>query len=109
MDMILEIGFAVFLLIGGFFTLVGSIGLARLPDFFMRLHGTTKGTTLGVAGILLASAIWFSSTGAAVSVHEVLITIFLVLTSPVSAHMLSKAALHLRLPVSERTRNKPEV
>ena len=53
----LEIITSVFLLIGAFFTLVGSIGLIRLPDFFMRLHAPTKASTLGVGGVLLASMV----------------------------------------------------
>ncbi|HES76979.1 MAG TPA: Na+/H+ antiporter subunit G, partial [bacterium] len=56
----LEILLAILVLIGGFFTLVGSLGLLRLPDFYMRLHGPTKATTLGVGAILIASAIYFS-------------------------------------------------
>ncbi len=51
---------ALFLVLGGVFTLIGSIGLARLPDTFMRLHGPAKATTLGVGGTLVASAISFS-------------------------------------------------
>ncbi len=56
----LEYLLAALILIGAFFTLVGSIGLFKLPDFFMRLHGPTKATTLGVGAILLASALYFS-------------------------------------------------
>ncbi|MDO9023294.1 monovalent cation/H(+) antiporter subunit G, partial [Zwartia sp.] len=51
----LEIITSVLLLVGAFFILVGAIGLARLPDFFMRLHAPTKASTLGVGGVLLAS------------------------------------------------------
>ena len=47
---------ALFLLLGSVFALVGAIGLYRLPDFFMRLHGPTKATTLGVGGMVIASA-----------------------------------------------------
>jgi hypothetical protein len=52
-----DIAVSVLLLVGSFFTLVGAIGLARLPDFFMRLHGPTKATTLGVGGVLLAAIV----------------------------------------------------
>ena len=51
---------AILILIGAFFTLVGSIGLYKLSDFYMRLHGPTKASTLGVGAILIASAIHFS-------------------------------------------------
>ena len=52
---------ALFLLLGSLFALVGAIGLYRLPDFFMRLHGPTKSTTLGVGGMVIASLIAPSS------------------------------------------------
>jgi multicomponent K+:H+ antiporter subunit G len=83
---------------GAVFTLIGALGLARLPDFYTRLHGPTKATTLGVGSLLLGSALWFSTRGQGLSLHEVLITLFLFITAPVSAHLLAKAALHLRLP-----------
>lgn len=86
---------ALLLLVGSFFTLVGAIGLVRLPDFFMRLHAPTKATTLGVGGMLLASIAHSVTHG--VSLHELLITLFLFVTAPVSAGLLAKAALRLRL------------
>jgi multicomponent K+:H+ antiporter subunit G len=61
------------------------------------LHGPTKATTLGVGSLLIASAIHFSTRGDGLSLHEVLVTLFLFITAPVSAHLLSKAALHLRV------------
>jgi multicomponent K+:H+ antiporter subunit G len=83
------------ILVGASFTLLGSIGLARLPDFFMRVHGPTKTTTLGVGAMVMASAIYFTVTGDGVSLHEVVATVFLFITAPVSAHLLTKAALHI--------------
>lgn len=94
--MLVEAVVSFFLIVGAFFALVGSLGLARLPDFLTRLHGPTKATTLGVGGILVASAIHFSVGIEGVSVHELLITLFLFMTAPVSAHLLAKAARHLR-------------
>lgn len=96
--MFAEIVVSLFILVGGFFTLVGSIGLVRLQDALSRLHGPTKATTLGVGGVLLASLIFFGTRGEGISLHELLITIFLFITAPVSAHLLAKAALHLELP-----------
>lgn len=84
-----------FLISGASFALIGSIGLARLPDFFSRLHGPTKATTLGVGGTLIASMLYFSTRGDSISLHELLITLFLFITAPVSAYMLSKTAVHL--------------
>lgn len=85
------------ILTGALFTLIGSLGLARLRDFYTRLHGPTKATTLGVGSLLIASALYFSTRGEGLSLHEVLVTLFLFITAPVSAHLLAKAALHLRL------------
>lgn len=90
----MEIVIAILILVGAFFTLVGSIGLVKLPDFFMRLHGPTKATTLGVGSILVASTLYYWSFENTVSLHEILITLFLFITAPVSAHLMAKAALH---------------
>jgi multicomponent K+:H+ antiporter subunit G len=106
MSAITEIVVMVLLVLGGFFLLVGSIGLARLPDFFTRLHAPTKATTMGIGCILIASMILFGATQQIFSVHELMITIFLFITAPITAHMLSKAALHQRLTVFEKTRNQ---
>lgn len=84
------------ILVGAAFALLGSIGLARLPDFFTRLHGPTKATTLGVGAMVLASAVFFSATEPGLSLHEIAVLVFLFITAPVSAHVLAKAALHLR-------------
>lgn len=97
MNDVVEIIVSISLIVGASFALVGSIGLFRLPDFFSRLHGPTKATTLGVGSMLVASAVYTTATGEGVSVHELLILGFLFMTAPVSAHMLAKAALHLDL------------
>ena len=91
-----EIIVSVFLVAGAGFALIGSIGLVKLPDFYSRLHGPTKSTTLGVGGMLIASAVHFS-TGPGTSLHEILVTMFLFMTAPVSAHLLCKAAIHLHV------------
>ena len=92
----LETLLSVLILVGAAFTFVGSLGLARLRDFYTRLHGPTKATTLGVGCLLIASSIHFSVDGD-LSLHEVLVTLFLFMTAPVSAHLLGKAALHIRV------------
>ncbi len=95
----------VLLLIGSGFLLVGSIGLSRLPDFFMRLHAPTKASTLGIGGVLIASGLYFSLKTGRLSIHELVITLFLFITAPLTAHMMSKAALHLQRNPVERTQN----
>lgn len=88
----LELVVSVFLLVGSFFALMGSVGLFRFRDFFMRLHGPAKATTLGVGGVLVASMLYFSFTTGSLRLHELLVTLFLVISAPVSAYMLSIAA-----------------
>lgn len=92
--MIADIVVAALIVIGSGFALVGSIGLVRLGDVYSRLHGPTKATTLGLGAMLLASVVYFSRDGG-LSLHEALVTLFLFLTAPVSAHMIARAALHL--------------
>ena len=82
---------------GAIFTFIGSLGLYRFRDFYTRLHGPTKATTLGVGCLLIASAVFFTANGDGLSLHEILISLFLFITAPVSAHLLAKAALHRRL------------
>jgi len=107
MNDVIEAIVCVLLLTGSLFTLIGAIGLARLPDFFMRLHGPTKSTTLGVGGVVLASVVHFTSLRALTSLHEILIPAFLFLTAPISAHMLSKAGIQQRVSLSAATRGSP--
>lgn len=88
---LVEVFVAGLIVIGSFFLLVGSLGLARLPDMMRRLHGPTKATTLGVGAMLIASMIYFLAFAGDPSVHELMITLFLFLTAPVTAKMISKA------------------
>ncbi len=94
--MIIETIISVAIIFGASLALIGSIGLVRLGDLYSRLHGPTKATTLGMGSLLVASTLHFSRAGQ-LSLHEVLVTIFLFLTAPASAHMVAKAALHLRV------------
>ncbi|MDP5334526.1 MAG: Na+/H+ antiporter subunit G [Paracoccaceae bacterium] len=89
-----EIVLAVFLVIAGIFGLVGSFGLIKLPDPMTRLHAPTKATTLGVGGVLIASMLYFFFAKGHLSFHELMITLFLFLTAPITAHFLAKANLH---------------
>ena len=84
------------ILVASFFLLVGALGLVRFPDFYMRLHAPTKASTLGVGGVLIASMLVTFSQGRP-SIAELLITLFVFVTAPVSANLLAQAALHLKL------------
>lgn len=83
----------VFLLIGAFFTLVGSVGLVKLPDAMTRLHAPTKVGTMGIGALLLAS-MTYSYTFGDGSLREVLIMAFLFVTAPISANFMSKVNIH---------------
>lgn len=106
MPLYLEIIICVSLLIGAVFLLIGSYGLVRLPDIYMRLHSPTKASTLGITGVLVASMIFQSHMKGSFSVQELLITLFLLITAPVAANMIAKTALHYRTKPLERTRNQ---
>ena len=89
-----DLALSALLVIGAAFALIGSWGLARLSNFYLRIHGPTKTVTLGVGCVLIASTLWFALQGV-LSLHELLITLFLFMTAPVSAHLMIKAALAL--------------
>jgi multicomponent K+:H+ antiporter subunit G len=86
---------ALFLVAGGIFGLVGSIGLMKLPTPMARLHAPTKATTLGVGGVLIASMLTALFERGILSMHELLITLFLFITAPITAHFIAKVHLHL--------------
>jgi len=103
----IELVIALFILFGAIVALLGSIGLAKLPDFYMRLHGPTKASTLGVGCTLIGSMLYFSFLIDGISIQEAIITLFLFVTAPASAHMMAKAALHRRINCVKKTRNTP--
>lgn len=91
MNLFAEIAVSAFLVISGVFGLVGSWGLVRLKSTMQRLHAPTKATTLGVGGALVASMLYFALAKGSVSFHELLITLFLFLSAPVTANFVAKA------------------
>mgnify|MGYP000076407281 CR=1 FL=1 len=94
MEMAFEIGVSALLVIGGLLGLIGSYGLVKLPDLMTRLHAPTKTTTLGVGTVLIASMLWFWVRHGHATFHELLISIFLFLTAPLTANFIAKAHLH---------------
>jgi multicomponent K+:H+ antiporter subunit G len=88
---------ASFLLISGsLVTLIGSVGLLRLPNLFARIHAPTLGNTLGLGCVLLASILVASIQAERLVFQEVLITLFVVATSPVTATLLMRAGMYRR-------------
>jgi multicomponent K+:H+ antiporter subunit G len=82
------------LVTGGLVTLIGALGLWRLPDFYARMHGPSMGTTIGTTAVLFASLLVSSATSGRPVVHELLITMLVLMSAPVSSMMLLQAALH---------------
>ncbi|GAA6179647.1 MULTISPECIES: Na+/H+ antiporter subunit G [unclassified Shimia] len=92
-----EIIISFFLVLAGFFGLVGSVGMIKLERTMQRLHAPTKATSLGVGGVLIASMLYFSLEKGHLSFHELLITLFLLLTAPVSAHFIAKTYIQAKM------------
>jgi len=88
----IAVGF--FVLLGASITLIGALGLLRLRNFYERIHPPTLGSTLGTGCILIASMICFSTLHSRPMVHEVLIAIFVTLTTPITLMLLARAALY---------------
>lgn len=88
---------------GSLFVFMGSVALVKLPDFYTRLHGPTKATTLGLGALVLASMVYFNFIKGELSLQQLLIALFLLITAPITAHMLIKAALHLKLEGTKQT------
>ncbi len=85
---------AFFLLVGASLSLIGAIGFIRLPSFYERLHAPTLSTSWGVGGVMFASILYFTLSGSRLVAHEILIGIFVTLTTPVTFMLLARAALH---------------
>lgn len=84
---------AIFVVLGGFFTILAGVGILRLRDVFLRMHAATKVGTLGSGLILIGVCVHFGDP--AVVLRSILIFLFLMLTSPIGAHMIGRAALRI--------------
>lgn len=85
---------ALLLLLGSGLALTGAVGLVTLKDFYERLHAPTIGTSYGMICVLLASMLIFSVLQSRPVLHEVLIGIFIIVTTPVTLMLVGRAALH---------------
>jgi multicomponent Na+:H+ antiporter subunit G len=94
-EIILDILVILFLLGGAFIVFTASVGVLRFPDIYTRLHAASKGSTLGVAGILIGAFIFHYMEYGIVSGRLILGVLFIMLTAPVASHLISRAA-HLR-------------
>jgi multicomponent Na+:H+ antiporter subunit G len=84
-------------LIGGFFALVAGLGLLRLPDVLIRMHASTKAGTLASGLILAAVALHFGEVS--ITAKVIVAVLFLLLTAPIAAHMIGRAAIRVGVPL----------
>lgn len=99
MDSSLEIIGAILVLLGSVFIFLGALGLVRMPDLFNRIQAGTKASTLGtflsLIGLLLITPEWWGKL--------ILLMIFILITNPVSSHVLARAAHHIGIPLADKT------
>ena len=89
------------LILGGAIILIGALGLMRLPSFYQRIHGPAITVTLGAGCLLLASMLYFTVLQSRLVVHEIIISLFLLLTAPVVAMLIMRAAVYRDLRLSK--------
>lgn len=85
---------ALLLILGASIILIGSLGLLRLRTFYQRIHGPAITITLGAGCVLAASMVYFTVSQSRLVIHEVIITAFLMMTAPVVAMMIMRAAVY---------------
>lgn len=99
MDTTLEIIGAILVLLGAIFIFLGALGLVRMPDLFNRIQAGTKASTLGtllsLIGLLIITPEWWGKL--------ILLMIFILITNPVSSHVLARAAHYIGVPLADKT------
>ena len=85
---------ALLLIVGGGIILIGAFGLMRLPSFYQRIHGPAITVTLGAGCVLLASMIYFTVLESRPVIHELVISAFVLMTAPVVARLIMRAAVY---------------
>jgi multicomponent Na+:H+ antiporter subunit G len=99
---VIEIIVCILLLIGGFLTLLSSIGILRLPDVYGRAHAAGKSSTLGVMSIMFATFIYFAGEGI-LNPKILLAILFVFITAPVSSLVISRSAYRIGVPLSKNS------
>ncbi len=97
----IELASAAVIIIGVLFILISAIGVVRLPDFYIRVSAITKAATLGVACIMLGVAIYFNDVDVALKASAIFV--FLLITSPIAAHIIGRAAYEDGVPLWKKT------
>jgi multicomponent Na+:H+ antiporter subunit G len=89
------------MLVGAIFIFVAGLGVLRLPDLFMRMHANTKSATMGVGFIMLGAAVYFDDI--TVTTRALAVVVFLLVTAPISSHLLARAAYFSGIPLWDKT------
>lgn len=93
---------ALLLIVGGAVILIGALGLLRLPSFYQRIHGPAITVTLGAGCLLLASMLYFTVLQSRLVIHELIIAAFILMTAPVVAMLIMRAAVYRDLRAGKR-------
>ncbi len=101
----IEIVTGTLILLGGFFAVVGALGLVRLPDVLLRMHASTKIGTLACGLILLSSAVIFGTSE--IIIRVIAIVLFILLTAPIGAHMMGRSVVTTGVPLWKSDGSKP--
>lgn len=88
--------------VGTLLLLLGAVGVIRMPDLYMRMQTASKASTLGAGCVLLAAAM-LSSDGST-SVRAVLAVVFLMMTTPIAAHLIARAGYRKNVKFSDETK-----
>jgi len=89
------------MLSGAVFMLLAGLGVVRMPDLYTRMSATSKAATLGSGLVMLAAALHFGEFS--ITVRVLAIIVFLLLTVPIAAHMIGRAAYFDGVPLWEGT------
>lgn len=89
------------IILGVIFVLIAGIGVLRMPDIFLRMSASTKAATLGLMLIMVGTAVYFGTVG--IASRAIATAIFVLLTAPVSAHLIGRAAYSDRVKLWEKT------
>lgn len=92
---------AIFILSGVAFMMIASVGIIRFPDFYIRMSVVTKASTIGLGLLLIGVGIYFDTIETIIK--TISISVFILLSSPVSAHVIAKAASQIRVPFWRKT------
>lgn len=100
---------ATLLVISGIVTLTGSLGLLRLKHFYSRIHAPTLGNTLGVFCMLISMVLLFTTLSSRPFLHPFIITVLLIISTPVTAIFLMRAAIKRELaqPLADYAPDEP--